>query len=435
MAVRYYCRVFVFSGVICLSAISALFAARVTDGLVVGYDFREGAGATVMDHSGFGAPLNLTIHEPEFVEWGADGSLSITESTIISSASDMNVPPEGTAEKIFDAITETEEITMEAWIEPDNVDENDGPARVMTMSFNPVNRNFTMGQDQPEYEMRVRTTTAGNNGHPLRVRTDDLSVETELQHVVYTRNEDGDAVIYVDGEIVPVGFGNEGEDPIDGNLFNWDDTYDFALGNELTWDDITARDWLGTYHLIAVYNRALTEEEVGFNFAAGESALVQGAGLPGDFNGDSELDLLDVNDLITQISTGAADTVFDLNSDGSVDESDLQVWVKDLKNTWIGDANLDGEFNSSDFVTVFTGGKFEKDEPAGWEDGDWNGDGRFGSGDFVAAFVDGGFEKGPRELANAVPEPSAATFVLAALFTLGLRRGRRPKSPESVSTA
>ena len=67
------------------------------------------------------------------------------------------------------------------------------------------------------------------------------------------------------------------------------------------------------------------------------------------------------------------------------------MWVDDLKNTWIGDANLNGEFNSGDMVQVFARGKYETLETAGWEDGDFNGDTLFGSGDMVAAFVGGGY--------------------------------------------
>lgn len=66
--------------------------------------------------------------------------------------------------------------------------------------------------------------------------------------------------------------------------------------------------------------------------------------------------------------------------------------------TWIdsrqpGDANLDGVFNSSDLVQVFTYGEYE-DEVIGnssWESGDWNGDGDFGTGDLVAAFTTGNY--------------------------------------------
>jgi hypothetical protein len=97
--------------------------------------------------------------------------------------------------------------------------------------------------------------------------------------------------------------------------------------------------------------------------------------------------------------------------------------VAELKKTYFGDANLDGVFNTSDFVSVFQIGEYE-DAAAGnsnWSEGDWNGDADFNSSDFVAAFQDGGFEKGPRAAVAAVPEPtSAVLFGLGLLF--GIRR-------------
>ena len=53
---------------------------------------------------------------------------------------------------------------------------------------------------------------------------------------------------------------------------------------------------------------------------------------------------------------------YDLNGDGVVDFEDRKLWVEDsaFKNTWIGDANLDLEFNSCDMVQVFAAGKYEK---------------------------------------------------------------------------
>lgn len=33
--------------------------------------------------------------------------------------------------------------------------------------------------------------------------------------------------------------------------------------------------------------------------------------------------------------------------------------MEDLKNTYFGDATLDGEFNSGDFVAAFTAGQYE----------------------------------------------------------------------------
>ncbi|MEZ6120477.1 MAG: PKD domain-containing protein [Pirellulaceae bacterium] len=66
-----------------------------------------------------------------------------------------------------------------------------------------------------------------------------------------------------------------------------------------------------------------------------------------------------------------------------------------IRNDLIGDANLDGEFSSSDLVQIFVSALFETGEQAQWPEGDWNGDGRFDTSDFVAAFQEGRYEQGP----------------------------------------
>lgn len=113
--------------------------------------------------------------------------------------------------------------------------------------------------------------------------------------------------------------------------------------------------------------------------------------------------------------------------DGSLtDPTERANYIHDVLGTWIGDSNLDGEFNSSDFVAVFTAGEYE-DTIAGnsvWATGDWNGDGDFNSSDFVVAFSDGGFELGPRGVAS-VPEPAVGILLLIAFACLApLRRSR-----------
>ena len=35
------------------------------------------------------------------------------------------------------------------------------------------------------------------------------------------------------------------------------------------------------------------------------------------------------------------------------------MWLHDLKKTWVGDADLNGLFNSADFVLAFQAGKYE----------------------------------------------------------------------------
>jgi hypothetical protein len=158
-----------------------------------------------------------------------------------------------------------------------------------------------------------------------------------------------------------------------------------------------------------------------------DAAVVYGlsgiVGPDGDFDHDGDLDVIDVNSLIGAIVAGMHPAPFDLTGDSRVDTGDLENWVKVRRFTWFGDANLDGEFNSSDFVQVFQAGKFEFDVAAGWQDGDWNGDGRFNSGDFVKAFHDGGFEKGPRAAVASVPEPSSMALLGFALV-VALTRSR-----------
>lgn len=114
--------------------------------------------------------------------------------------------------------------------------------------------------------------------------------------------------------------------------------------------------------------------------------------------------------------------------DGSLtDPGERLNYVHDVLGTWMGDANLDGEFNSGDFVQVFTAGEYEDtvEENSVWATGDWNGDKEFNSGDFVVAFSDGGFEQGPFQAAGtaAVPEPSSIVLALLSLLGFaGLKR-------------
>ncbi|MBM97847.1 MAG: hypothetical protein CMJ77_01880 [Planctomycetaceae bacterium] len=117
------------------------------------------------------------------------------------------------------------------------------------------------------------------------------------------------------------------------------------------------------------------------------------------------------------IAGEAADPTLRLDDGSLTDPTERANYVHDVLGTWIGDSNLDGEFNSTDFVVVFQAGEYE-DGAVGnsvWATGDWNGDKEFNSTDFVAAFVDGGFELGARPAVAVVPEPVAGTLFFTAL--------------------
>ena len=163
-------------------------------------------------------------------------------------------------------------------------------------------------------------------------------------------------------------------------------------------------------------------------FDAGRICLdfCPGIGNPGDYNGDGMLDAADLDLQAAAMNNPNPDLgVYDENNDGLVDFADRQIWVSDLKVTWMGDADLNGQFNSGDLVTVFTAGKYESGDAANWGEGDWNGDLTFGSGDLVTAFTDGGYEAGPKAAVAAVPEPSSIILVLTSLLALfGVARRR-----------
>lgn len=150
---------------------------------------------------------------------------------------------------------------------------------------------------------------------------------------------------------------------------------------------------------------------------------------PGDFNGDGELTAADLNILTHEVRNVTHAIEFDLNADSLVNQDDRSVWVEDLKSTYYGDANLDGEFNSTDFVTVFIAGQYEDgvDGNSVWETGDWDGDGDFNTTDFVLAFQSGGYEIGPRgDAAQMIPEPSSSLLIILAVFPL-LHRSRKSR--------
>ncbi len=218
---------------------------RVSADLVALYEFNDGSGATVADSV---APsLDLTIADPLNVTW-ASNRLTVDIATIIQSAEP--------ATKIATAVQASNEVTVEAWVDPANVTQA-GPARIATMSIDISTRNFTLGQLGSRYSVRVLSTLTQNNGTPdVQSRLGDL--DTSLTHVVVTRAADGTRTLYIDGR--PRATNYAGDD-----FANWDATHPLALANEITLN----RPWLGTLHLVAVYSRALTAEEVGRNFTAG----------------------------------------------------------------------------------------------------------------------------------------------------------------------
>ncbi|MBT5062395.1 MAG: hypothetical protein HOM65_08165, partial [Verrucomicrobia bacterium] len=81
---------------------------------------------------------------------------------------------------LIKAIQKSGSFTIEAWITPANTNLK-GPARIVTLSRNGSERNFTLGQEGARYDVRCRSSTTDRNGLPsLASKSNSLS--TDLTH-------------------------------------------------------------------------------------------------------------------------------------------------------------------------------------------------------------------------------------------------------------
>ncbi|MCA9881502.1 MAG: right-handed parallel beta-helix repeat-containing protein [Anaerolineae bacterium] len=235
-------------------------ADRVTNGLQVLYTFDEGEGNVIHDQSNSAPPLDLTISTPNAVSWG-ESFLRLQLPSFISSNE--------SATHLIEAIRNSNAFTVEAWINPARRNQY-GPARIVTISESAISRNLTLGHGNTDddtgadFVIRLRTTNTDLNGENAN-SVGQGRILNGLMQVVYTHDVAGATTLYVNNRIVASTI-------IPGSLENWDAQFGLALGNEFTGD----RPWLGDLHLVAIYDRMLTEEEVAQNFNAGVAEIVEG---------------------------------------------------------------------------------------------------------------------------------------------------------------
>ncbi len=233
---------------------------RVPVGALALYTFDEGRGNWVHDLSGAGAPLDLRIPDGAAVKWSS-GALALQSPTLVAS-------PRAAA-KISEACRRTNELSVEAWVRPARASAPaaEDPGRIVTLSADLYNRDFTLEQGEPAggkgtlhtvYHFRLRTTATNANGWPPPFRTPPGSVETRLQHAVYARDASGAAVLYLDGA-------ESARMAAPGSFSGWDEGYRLAAGDEFGGQ----RPWLGELHFLALYARALAPDEVKQRFRAG----------------------------------------------------------------------------------------------------------------------------------------------------------------------
>lgn len=274
---------------------------------------------------------------------------------------------------------------------------------------------YVLGYIENGGQAIVLTTDDNADKRQAQAPAADFVVDDEEWHHIVGLREDTELRVYIDGELA-------------GENFDVPDGYDLSGTDQLpAYIGVGADAGSGEFEKyfqgwvddVAIWDEALSEAQIAAVMSGDFSEWLT-AGILGDYNENGVLDAADLD--LQTAGIGANDLAFDLNADGESNFLDRKQWIKELKKTWIGDADLNGEFNSGDLVKVFQAGLFETGQAATWEQGDFDGDGVFGSGDFVAAFQDGGFEQGPLA-ASTVPEPSC--FALCGIGVLALLSRRR----------
>jgi hypothetical protein len=222
---------------------------RFEDAQIALWEFKTGSGPIAFDSSGVdpAVDLNLSSEVSWYGGWGITTNGGIARGTTTAS------------KKMYDVIQESGEFSIEAWVVPANVTQE--MARIVSYSAGDQARNFTLQQTLYNYDFLLRSTETSLNGDPALSTPDaDEVLQATLQHVVATYNPIDGRRIYVNGNLVSQ------VDPVPGGtLIDWQDTFAFVIGNEVSGDD----PWEGTVRLAAVHRRALTQEQITQNFDVG----------------------------------------------------------------------------------------------------------------------------------------------------------------------
>jgi hypothetical protein len=222
---------------------------RYTSNMIGLWEFKTGRGSVAYDTSGVEPALNLNLSGD--VTWVGGWGINVRSGKAQGSTA--------ASRKLHDLVAATGEYTIEAWVAPGNVAQEE--ARIVSYSGGTTTRNFMLGQTLYSYDFYNRSSRTDQAGDPkLTTAAADEDLQATLQHVVATYDPVNGRRIYVNGT-----YTGDADPAAGGTIADWDDTFAFVLGNEVSGD----RQFQGVFRLVAVYNRALTPEQVQTNFQAG----------------------------------------------------------------------------------------------------------------------------------------------------------------------
>ena len=241
------------------TAILASGGSRFEDKQIALWEFKSGEGNKAFDTSGIDPAIDLTFSGP--VSWVLGYGIDIAAGGKAQASTESS-------SKLADLITLTGAYSIEAWVIPGNVTQED--ARIISYSAGDNARNFAMSQTLYNYEFLNRSSklietnvVAGAAGREsLMTNDEDEDLQSSLQHVVMTFDAVNGRRIYVNGVFTD---DEDAEELKGGSLKDWNDAYAFVLGNEVSGD----HPWSGKIRMVAIHNAVLTDEQIMQNYEVG----------------------------------------------------------------------------------------------------------------------------------------------------------------------
>lgn len=217
------------------------------------WEFKSGTGDTAFDTSGVEPIINLSLSGD--YKWVGGYGVGFTNGRAQATYQ--------ASQKIFNNLRTRGEYSIEAWIIPANVSQED--KNIVSYSGGSSERNFTIAQHEYNYQFYNRATTGGagatNGGPVLETDPDDEDLQASQQHIVMNFDRVNGRRIYVNGEFT----GDVEASDVGGELTDWNNTHAIILANELG----QSVGWQGAIRMVAIHNRILTQAQIDQNFKAG----------------------------------------------------------------------------------------------------------------------------------------------------------------------
>jgi hypothetical protein len=230
-----------------------MFVSPRVPGAIAEWRFREGSGMTVGD-TVVGDPVDMSIVASSVFTWLPDmaGGLQFDAPSKVQSA---------TGPHFNSDVKNTGAMTFEVWATPANFTQGTGDyAVVAAISANQFTRNLSLEQRGSQWAARVRTSATGNDGEPTILAAPGVDT-TEPTHLVVV-SDATTRTLYING--VPV----DAMPPSNGSLTS---SWDSGLRLNLAGEQNGGRTWLGVIWLVAIYDRALSLEDILKNRDAGHA--------------------------------------------------------------------------------------------------------------------------------------------------------------------